>query len=153
EERCGLPFLLIGNAGWTSPSRQDYSVGLDPTSVAVGDFNGDGKSDLAVANQSSHSLSILLSLGDSSGTLVPTITYSTGKYPAWLATGDFNRDGSVDLVVPNTGNSDVSIALGNSDGSFRAAAILGGNNGADAVAVGDFDNDGIPDVVFTNRNI
>src|ERR1022692_2476663 len=64
-------------------------------SVAVGDFNGDGKLDLAVAN--GVGVSVLLGNGD--GAFQPAVTYAAGTYTESIAVGDFNGDGKLDLVV------------------------------------------------------
>src|SRR5690242_20188341 len=91
-----------------------YPTGNHPFAVAVGDFNGDGIPDLAVANQSANSMSILLGNGD--GTFQAPIDYPAGLTPAAIAVGDFNGDGNLDVVVANQGNdpsnSSVSIFLG-----------------------------------------
>jgi hypothetical protein len=82
--------------------------------VAVGDFNGDGKADLAVANYSDHSVSVLLGNGD--GTFQTHVDYATGSGPDSVAVGDFNGDGKADLAVTN--DYAVSVLLGNGDGTF-----------------------------------
>ena len=70
-----------------------------PVSVAVGDFNGDGKQDLAVANDSSDNVSILL--GDGTGNFSAATNFGTGDCPYSVAVGDFNGDGKQDLAVAN----------------------------------------------------
>jgi hypothetical protein len=94
----------------------NYGAGGAPTSVAVGDFNGDGKLDLAVAKPSS-TVSVLLGNGD--GTFQAALNYNAGTNPTSVAVGDFN--GSPDLVVTNdndaAGTVSVLIAIG--DGGFH----------------------------------
>ena len=68
-----------------------------PVSVAVGDFNGDGKQDLAIANFGSNNVSILL--GNGAGSFGAATNFSVGGDPALLAVGDFNGDGKQDLAV------------------------------------------------------
>jgi hypothetical protein len=106
EDRCLLSF---------SPA-VSYPVGINPQAVVTGDFNGDGKLDIAVANHDSNTVSILLGKGD--GTFQPAQNFATGKGPQSLAAGDFNGDGKLDLVTVNAG--DVSVLLGNGDGTFQA---------------------------------
>jgi hypothetical protein len=97
----------------------DLQVGSNPWSVAIGDFNGNGKADLAVANKGSGNVSILL--GNGNGTFQATVNYSVGASPTSVAVGDFNGDGKADLAVANSGSMNVSILLGNGDGTFQTA--------------------------------
>jgi hypothetical protein len=90
----------------------------EPDSVAVGDFNVDGKLDLAVANYATSSVSVLLGNGD--GTFRPNGSYTAGNSP-YVAVGDFNGDGFPDLAVRSSEASYVSVLLGNGDGTFQAA--------------------------------
>src|SRR5439155_12023364 len=77
--------------------------------VALGDFNGDGKSDLAVANLSSNNVSILLGTG--TGTFGAATNFAVGTNPRSVAMGDFNGDGRSDMAVANDSSNDVSILL------------------------------------------
>jgi FG-GAP-like repeat/FG-GAP repeat len=112
--------------------------------VVTGDFNGDGKLDLAVANTG---VSILL--GNGNGTFRPHVDYTTGNGPASVAVGDFNSDGKLDLVVANNGG-DVSILLGNGNGTFRPHVDYTTGNSPASVAVGDFNGDGKLDLAVAN---
>jgi hypothetical protein len=85
--------------------------GSNPFSVAVGDFNGDGVMDLAVANYNFASVSVLLGVGD--GTFADERRFGVGSNPYSVAVGDFNGDGRPDLAVANSGSSDVAILLNN----------------------------------------
>ena len=87
-----------------------YTGGLDPDSIAVGDFNGDGKQDLAVAILNSWNVSILL--GDGAGHFGAP-NFGAGTNPFSIAIGDFNGDGKQDLAVANDGSNNVSILLRN----------------------------------------
>jgi len=93
---------------------------LAPIWVAVGDFNGDGRIDLAVTASAVGQIDILLGNGD--GTFQPPVTYAAGgKRPQSVAVGDFNGDGNLDLVVANTGSQSVGVLLGNGDGAAAAS--------------------------------
>jgi basic membrane lipoprotein Med (substrate-binding protein (PBP1-ABC) superfamily) len=85
--------------------------------VAVGDFDGNGKLDLAAANFSSNNVSILLGNGD--GTFQGAVSYSVGSGSYFVTIGDFNADGQQDLAVANLYDNNVSILLGNGDGTFQ----------------------------------
>jgi large repetitive protein len=86
----------LGNGDGTFQAAVNYAVGSWPSSVAVGDFKGDGKLDLAVTNSGSNNVSVLLGNGD--GTFGATVNYGAGSGPASLAVGDFNGDGKPDLA-------------------------------------------------------
>lgn len=130
-----------------------YVAGSSPASVAVGDFNRDGKPDLAVANLGNNDVSILL--GDGDGTFHPAVNYSLGSgspEPAAVAVGDFNGDGKPDLVVSDAGNGNFSILLGNGNGTFQSPVSYSGGGGY-SLAVGDFNGDGKLDLVFVPGNV
>jgi VCBS repeat protein/List-Bact-rpt repeat protein len=122
-----------------------YSVGEVPEAVAVGDFNGDGNLDLAVANSVSNDVSILLGNGD--GTFQPALSYSVGSGPGSLAIGDFNGDGQLDLAVANFGGNTLSILLGNGDGTFQPALSLSVARSPAVVVAGDLNGDTKIDLV------
>ena len=109
--------MLLGNGDGTFQPQVTYAVGLAPVALVTGDFTGDGRTDLAVANHGSNDVSVLLGNGD--GTFQPQVTYAVGSEPDALVTGDFNGDGRTDLAVANFGSNDVSVLLGNGDGTFQ----------------------------------
>src|SRR5207244_335105 len=103
---------------------QAFAVGSFPRSVAIGDVNGDGKPDLAVANSNSNTLSVLL--GDGTGGFGAATNFSVGgPAPFFVAVADLNRDGKLDIVTANESNNNVSVLLGDGAGSFGAATTLG----------------------------
>jgi len=122
----------------------NYPVGIAPSNVAVGDFNGDGKQDLAVANSGSGNVSILLGNGD--GTFQQAIHFTAGSPLTFVAVGDFNGDGKLDLAVANGSANMVSILLGRGDGTFELPLQYNAGIAADYVAVADFNNDNKPDL-------
>jgi len=122
-------------------------VGTNPNGAAVGDFNVDGKLDLAVANAGSKTVSILLGKGD--GTFQAPMNFSAPA-PQSIAVGDFNNDRRPDLAVVNMGTNSVSIFLGNGNGTFRAQATYTTGGSPNSIAVGDFNNDGHLDMAVIN---
>jgi hypothetical protein len=129
-----------------------YAAGAYPYSIAVGDFNGDGRLDLAVTNAGDNTVSILL--GNGEGTFQPAVSYAVGKTPQSIAVGDFNGDGKLDLAVPNANDNTVSILLGNGDGTFTAASgsPFSVGSGPLAIAAVDFNGDGNLDLAVANFN-
>jgi hypothetical protein len=112
--------------------------------VGVGDFNGDGKLDLA-ANATNGSFSVLLGKGD--GTFVPTALFGTGTWQVGLAIADFDGDGVLDMAVasdPGTGGT-VEIFTGNGTGNFQLKASYSTAH-ITALSTGDFNGDGKPDL-------
>ena len=71
--------------------------------------------------------------------------------PESVAIADLNGDGSLDLVTANRGSDDVSVLLGNGDGTFQAAQAFAAGDGPRSVAIADLDGDGVADLVTANR--
>ena len=139
--------LLAGTNFPATPS-SSVGVGNGPTGLATGDFNGDGKIDLAVTNITDATVSILLGNGD--GTFTAQTPIAVGNGPNWLVTGDFNEDGKLDLAVVNSTDATVSILLGNGDGTFTLHSSPGTGASPFAIAAGDFNADGHLDLAVTN---
>ena len=125
----------------------------------TGDFTGDGRTDLAVANSDDNDVSIFLGNGD--GTFQNQVTYAVGSDPVALVTGDFTGDGRTDLAVANEGSfdsdgnlipgtGDVSVLLGNGDGTFQAQKTYAAGSNPSAIVAGDFTGDGHTDLAVAN---
>ena len=95
----------------TFQAPRSFRVGINPRSVAVGDFNGDGVQDLAVANVGSQNVSVLLGNGD--GSFQTARNFGVGNDPYSVAVGDFNGDGRPDLAVANQNSNNVSVLINN----------------------------------------
>ena len=147
----GSQTLGSGVAALSFANSSTPAVGNEPAAVTVGDFNGDGKADLAVANGSSGTVTVLLGNGDGTFTAAAGSPITVGSRPVSVAVGDFNGDGKADLAVANYVDNTVTVLLGNGDGTFTAAGspiVVG--NGATSVAVGDFNGDGKADLAVAN---
>ncbi len=160
--------VLLGNGDGTFQPPVTHSVGDGPVAIVSGDFNGDGRTDLATANMWGENVSVLLGNGD--GTFQPQATYAMGpdtQFPAGIVTGDFNGDRRMDLaVVGNSNGTDssgfVSIFRGNGDGTFQspvtyAAGVnlvwdVGISINADAIETGDFNGDGHDDLAIVGMD-
>jgi FG-GAP-like repeat/FG-GAP repeat len=123
-----------------------FDVGTGPGSVAVGDFNGDGVLDLAVANNGSANVSVLLGNGD--GSFQAATNFNAGSGPRSVAAGDFNGDGALDLAVGAFGGT--RVLLGNGDGTFQTTTGSYVTGSPSSVAIGDFNGDGLPDLAVTD---
>ena len=143
--------VLVGGAGasFAAAAGSPFPAGGDgPISVAAGDFDGDSRSDLAVANHFSGEVAVLLAEAD--GSFGAAIGYDAGDLAASVAVGDFNGDSDLDLASANAGDDSVSVLLGGPGGSFGAATDYSTGDQPWAVAVGDFDDDLDPDLAVAN---
>jgi hypothetical protein len=157
--RCSLAGLVVFMTLAASASTvsfkplQTYPVGMSPFSVAMGDFNGDGKMDLAVLNTGDATISILLGNGD--GSFQPATSLEGDTNAAVIVSADLNGDQRADLVT--TGDSGITVLLGHGDGTFGAPQHFDGGVGVSPgeprrIVVADFNSDGKPDLVVVNAN-
>jgi hypothetical protein len=148
--------VLLGNGDGTFQAHVDYAIGQDSRGITTGDFNGDGRLDLAVATND-NSVAILLGNGD--GTFQPPSVYQlkgtvshcgySDLHTPYIIAADLNRDGKLDLAVPNTTGL-ISVLLGNGDGTFQPAAGYATGGCSVSVAAADFNGDGVLDLVTAN---
>jgi FG-GAP-like repeat/Abnormal spindle-like microcephaly-assoc'd, ASPM-SPD-2-Hydin/FG-GAP repeat len=126
---------------------RDYPVGSSPASVVIGDFNGDGRPDIATANSVSNDVSVLLQNSD--GTFQTAMSYPVGHGPTSIQVGDVNGDGKLDLVLINSTDNTLAVLLGNGDGTFQAQQLTTfPANPQATMVVGDFNGDGKADVAL-----
>jgi hypothetical protein len=160
--------VIINDVGGSSVMASDglqaqaASVSVPgPMALAAADFNGDGHTDLVVAESPGFSerLAVLLGNGDGTFRSGGTLTFP-GTGPVSVAVADFNHDGKADLVVTAAGTSNpatqgytggnVSVWFGNGDGTFRPGPSFPDNLGPLAVGAGDINGDGNPDIVVAD---
>jgi len=140
-----------GSSGFLA--RKLITVGLQPSDVALGEFNGDGRPDLAVANQGSNTVSI--ALGTAGGGFGPTVNFPTGTKPVRIAAGDVNNDGKQDLVTANLGTGtagDLSLLLGNGDGTFQLPVPIAAGSLPVDLVLGDWNGDGKLDLAVADSS-
>jgi hypothetical protein len=129
-------------------SPANFAAGDGPRSVVVGDFNGDSRRDLAVANEFSDNVSILL--GNAGGGLTGPNNIAVGDAPASVAIGQFNGDSHPDLAVANTLTSNVSVLLGDGSGGFSGPTNFAVDVHPYSVVVADFNGDSRRDLATAN---
>jgi hypothetical protein len=128
-----------------------FAAGNGPVSVAVADLDGDSVPDLVTANSWGDDVSVLLGNGD--GSFQAAVSYAVGRDPWSVAVADLDGDTVPDLVTANLGTFggyNVSVLLGNGDGSFQFAGSYAAGSVPRSVAVADLDGDNAPDLVTAN---
>jgi len=144
----GVVWIAFNNGHGVFQTPQFYDVVGAPSTPAVGDFNGDGKLDLAIAGDVDGEVSILL--GNGKGGFRPAVDYPAGNQPNSVAVGDFNGDGKQDLAITDHYAGSVLILLGNGDGSFQPPVSYSVGVYPLELAVADFNHDGKLDIAVAN---
>jgi hypothetical protein len=145
--------VFLGNGDGTFQAPHSYDAGKNPLAIAAGDLTGDGIPDVAVTHFDGNTVSVLLGNGDGSFQPPTDFTVGTSMHAAPFSVQMADLTGSgipKDLVTANYNDDNVSVLLGNGDGTFRVVQNFSTDVGPLSVAVGDFKGDGFPDLATAN---
>jgi hypothetical protein len=146
--------IYLGNGNGTFQLGNTYAVGVSPNSIAVADLRKNGKLDLAVACSGTGAISVLL--GNGNGTFQQAVSYTGPGFAYWVAVADLNGDGKPDLAGANFSlgtsppTTEVSVFLGNGDGTFGPPTNYPSGGENTYIAIGDFNNDKKPDLAVVD---
>jgi VCBS repeat protein/flagellar hook capping protein FlgD len=152
----GLGAAGVGNGTFAAPVT--YSTTTAAKGVAVGDFNSDGRLDLACTNTTG----VVLLMGNGTGsvgdgTFAAPVALTVGTSPLGIIAADLNQDGILDLATANNGSNNISIRLGKGsggvgDGTFATAVNYATGTGPTGLVMGDFNEDLTPDLAVATAN-
>jgi hypothetical protein len=151
--------VLLGNGagGFREATGSPFQCGAKPFGVAVGDLNGDGNADLAIVNWNGkvadpqhNTLTVLLGDGRDSFQPMAGSPFHTGRAPCYVALGDVNGDGLLDVVVVNAADDSVSLFFSKRGGRLVKGPTVAVGRRPFGVAVGDLNGDGKADIVTAN---
>ena len=145
----GSVSVLLGKGDGTFGAAKDFTAGIGPADVAIGNLNGDNHPDLAVANWRSNNVSVLLGKGN--GAFAARKDFASGANPTSVAIGNLNRDSHRDLAVANSGSTKVSVLLGKGNGRFAARRNFAVGKGPNSVAIGRFNSGRDRDLAVANN--
>jgi alpha-tubulin suppressor-like RCC1 family protein len=138
-----------GDGSFAAAPSAPINFGGNLDSVAVGDFNNDGRPDIAVVDQNGGTVTILK--GDGAGGFATTSPIPVGvTAPASVVVGDFNGDGKLDFAVVGETSNNVAVWLGNGDGTFSQGPVIAVGTSPVAMVAGDFNGDGKQDLAVAN---
>jgi hypothetical protein len=145
---------LLGNGNGTFQSALNTMVGTRPRYFAAGDFNRDGKQDLALTQTiTDNNLRILVGNGSGGFSSQATLSMGAEAAPRGVISADFNLDGYLDLAASSLEGDNASIFLGSGDGNFNTRKVFAAGDASYLMTSADFDRDGLPDLAVTNISL
>jgi hypothetical protein len=156
NERSNNVTILLGDGkgAFAAAPGSPFPAGHSPNDMALGDFNRDGRLDVAFANHEKKYLNVLL--GDGRGGLAPAprspFAVEVRPHTHGVASGDFDGDGNLDLVTESWGTDQVEVLFGDGTGGFRLPGTFFavGKHPYQRLRVADLNGDGKADIITTN---
>ncbi|HET7370546.1 MAG TPA: FG-GAP-like repeat-containing protein [Gammaproteobacteria bacterium] len=145
--------VLAGNSDGTFGTKADYKTAAGPVDIALGDLNGDDRTDIVAADYFAASISVLINNGSG---FADAKTYSTAEtkghasFPQAVGIGDFNEDGNADVMVANRGGSNVAVFLGDGSGGLNAPKFYSAGPVPYDLVLTDYNGDGHMDAATAN---
>jgi hypothetical protein len=139
-----------GAGGFSFVSSLTLSAATSPSAIAIGDLDHDDEQDLVVVGEGSSRLGVFLGNGDGTFTPPPGFPAVAGTNPTAVALDTLDGNAHLDVVVANAGSDDVTVLLGDGDGTFSSAPTVPADSDPTDVAVGDVNGDQIPDLAVAN---
>ena len=144
--------VLLGYGDGSFQAPLIFNTNINSSSLAVADFNSDGKQDLVAGGTNFGPGMVMVLLGIGNGSFESPKSFTTANTISALATGEFNGDGLLDLVTVSSNTNSASVFLGNGDGTFSQLSDIPVGRSPIAVSVGDMNNDGFADIVSANSS-
>ncbi len=156
------PFIVTFSGGgnaFTAGSfgvKKNFNTPANPLRNACADFDGDGLTDIVVANNTFNQISVYGNYSTTQQFLFdPSANFSTGAYPFFIATGDINGDGKTDIAVSNMNANTVSVFKNTSFPgfiSFAPQVVVATGVSPYGITIGDLNEDGKPDIATANSS-
>src|SRR5207248_2982788 len=142
--------VLLGDGTGNFAAAITSSVGANPESFVVADFNRDGIPDLATQRNFFGNASFSVVLGTGSGSFGAPVYFPFSDPLSKITKGDFNRDGKTDVALINSDTGNASVFFGNGDGTFGSAMNFGVGNDPSSITAADLNLDGRLDLITSN---